>query len=98
MDVRLVPPIFTRPPAQYDQVYFNDLVRSLISLITYIQAPGEGRQTTIVLTNLASNDSGLEPGTIFQVNGALRISVLYSPYVAGLSATGSVGSVSITIV
>jgi hypothetical protein len=98
MDVKLVPPIFSRAPAQYDQIYFNDLVRSLISLITYIQAPGEGRQTTIVLTNLASNDSGLEPGTIFQVNGALRISVLYSPYVAGLSATGSVGSVSITIV
>lgn len=97
MDVRLIPPTFTRPPAQYDQIYFNDLVRSLISLITYIQAPGEGRQTTIVLTNLASNDSGLEPGTIFQVNGALRVSVLYSPYVAGLSAPASVGSVTVTI-
>jgi hypothetical protein len=97
MDVRLVPPVFTRAPAQYDQRYFNDIVRSLISLITYIQAPGEGRQTTIVLTNLASNDSGLEPGTIFQVNGALRISVLYSPYVAGLSATGRVGSVTVTV-
>ena len=97
MDVRLIPPVFTRAPAQYDQLYFNDLVRALISLITYIQAPGEGRQTTIVLTNLASNDSGLEPGTIFQVNGALRISVIYSPYVAGLSATGRVGSVTVTV-
>ena len=97
MDVRLIPPTFTRAPAQYDQLYFNDLVRALISLITYIQAPGEGRQTTIVLTNLASNDSGLEPGTIFQVNGALRVSVLYSPYVAGQSATGQVGSVSVTV-
>jgi hypothetical protein len=98
MDVRLVPPVFTRAPAQYDQIYFNDLVRSLISLITYIQAPGEGRQTTIVLTNLASNDSGLEPGTIFQVGGVLRIPLIYSPYVAGLSAPASVGSVTVTIV
>ena len=97
MDVRLIPPIFTRAPAQYEQTYFNDLIRALISLITYIQAPGEGRQTTIVLTNLASNDSGLEPGTIFQVNGALRVSVLYSPYVSGLSATGRVGSVTVTV-
>ena len=97
MDVRLIPPIFTRAPAQYDQLYFNDLVRALISLITYIQAPGEGRQTTIVLTNLASNDSGLEPGTIFQVDGALRISVINKPYVAGLSSTGRVGSVTITL-
>lgn len=97
MDVRLIPPVFTRAPADYNQTYFNDLIRALISLITYIQAPGEGRQTTIVLTNLASNDSGLEPGTIFQVNGALRISVLYSPYVAGLSSTGRVGSVTVTV-
>jgi len=97
MDVRLIPPIFTRAPAQYEQTYFNDLIRALISLITYIQAPGEGRQTTIVLTNLASNDSGLEPGTIFQVNGVLRIPLVYSPYVAGLSATGRVGSVTVTV-
>jgi hypothetical protein len=97
MDVRLIPPIFTRAPAQYEQTYFNDLIRALISLITYIQAPGEGRQTTIVLTNLASNDSGLEPGTIFQVDGALRISVINKAYVAGLSATGRVGSVTVTL-
>jgi len=97
MDVRLIPPIFTRAPAQYEQTYFNDLIRALISLITYIQAPGEGRQTTIVLTNLASNDSGLEPGTIFQVDGALRISVINKAYVAGLSSTGRVGSVTVTL-
>ncbi len=97
MDVRLVPPVFPRAPQEYNQLYFNDLVRALISLVTYIQAPGEGRQTTIVLTNLATNDSGLEPGTIFQVNGVLRVPLLYSPYVAGQSATASVGSVTVTV-
>jgi len=96
MDVRLVPPIFPRPPNQYDVRYLSDLVRALGSLVTYIRAVGEGRQTTIVLTNLASNDYGLEPGTIFQVNGALRISMLNMPYVAGTSARGSVGSVTVT--
>ena len=73
-----------------------DLIRSLASLVTFIRAVGEGRQTTIVLTNLATNDSGLEPGTIFQIDGVLRIPLLYKPYVAGLSATGSVGSVTVT--
>jgi len=97
MDVRLIPPVFSRAPEQYNQFYFNDLVRSLIDLITYIRAVGEGRQTTIVLTNLVNNDSGLEPGTIFQVNGILRVPLLYSPYVAGLSTTGQVGSVTITV-
>lgn len=97
MDRSLIPPTFPRAPSQYDQVYFNDLVRSLISLVTYIQAPGLGRQTTIVLTNLATNDSGLEPGTIFEVGGVLRVPLLYSPYVAGQSATASVGSVTVTV-
>jgi hypothetical protein len=97
MDRSLIPPTFPRAPSQYDQVYFNELVRSLISLVTYIQAPGEGRQTTIVLTNLQPNDVGLEPGTIFQVNGALRVSQLYSSYVAGTSSTGFVGSVTVTV-
>jgi hypothetical protein len=96
MDVRLTTPIFSRPPSQYEVGYFADLIRSLISLVTYVRAVGEGRQTTIVLTNLASNDVGLEPGTIFQVNGALRIAVLYSPYPAGTSASGRVGSVTVT--
>jgi len=96
MDMRLIPPVFPRPASTYSEVFMADLVRSLASLVTFIRAVGEGRQTTIVLTNLANNDSGLEPGTIFQVEGVLRIPLLYSPYAAGLSATGSVGSVTIT--
>jgi hypothetical protein len=85
MDRRLIPPIFTRAPDKYEPVY------------SYIQAPGEGRQTTIVLTNLATTDYGLEPGTIFQVNGVLRVALLNIPCVGGVSATGSVGSVTVTV-
>ena len=96
MDVRLVFPTFSAPPREYDQKHIQDLVRSLDALVRVIKAPGEGRQTTIVLTDLRQNDYGLEPGTIFQVLGALRVSVIYRPYVAGLSATGSVGSVTVT--
>jgi hypothetical protein len=96
MDVRLIPPVFPRPTSTYDVGYMADLVRALVSLVTYVRAVGEGRQTTIVLTNLSNNDSGLEPGTIFQIDGVLRIPLLYSPYAAGLRATGSVGSVTVT--
>jgi hypothetical protein len=96
MDMRLIPPIFPRPTDEYNANYMSDLVRALTSLVTFIRAVGEGRQTTIVLTDLATNDSGLEPGTIFQVEGVLRVPLLYSPYAAGLSATGSVGSVTVT--
>ena len=96
MDIRLPFPTFPKAAPEYDQQNLDALVRALDALVRVIRTPGEGRQTTIVLTNLQSNDYGLEPGTIFEVNGALRVSVLYSPYVAGLSATGSVGSVTVT--
>jgi len=96
MDMRLIPPVFPRPASTYSEVFMADLIRSLASLVTFIRAVGEGRQTTIVLTDLQGNDSGLEPGTIFQVEGVLRVPLLYSPYAAGLSATGSVGSVTVT--
>jgi hypothetical protein len=97
MDRRLIPPIFSRPPATYDQLYFSDLVRGLISFVTFVQAVGEGRQTTIVLTNLASNDYGLEPGTVFQVDGALRVPIPNRPYPAGVQANAVVGGVTVTV-
>jgi hypothetical protein len=98
MDYRVVFPTFARPPEDYDQRYFQDLTRALESLVVAIRSAGEGRQTTIVLTNLQSNDSGLELGTIFEVDGVLRISKKNRPYVAGLAATGYVGSVTVTTV
>lgn len=97
MDVRIAFPTLPKPPPEYDQGYFEDLTRSLYSLMTVLRSPGEGRQTTIVLTNLANNDVGLEPGTIFEVSGRLYVSVLYTSFVSGSSATGSVGSVTVTV-
>lgn len=97
MDYRVVFPTFPRAPAQYDQRYFSDLVRALGSLVDAIRAPGEGRQTTIVLTNLQSDDYGLEPGTIFEVLGALRVSVLYTSYTRGSAGTGAVGNVTVMV-
>jgi hypothetical protein len=96
MDRRLSLPTFSKAPETYTRGYFDDLTRMLNNLVTMITTPGVGRQSTLVLTDLPSNDSGLEPGSIFVVNGILRIPLLYSPYVAGLSGTGVVGSVSVT--
>lgn len=98
MDYRVVFPTFPRPPAEYNQFYFQDLTRSLEALVVAIRTAGEGRQTTIVLTNLQSDEYGLEAGTIFQAAGVLRIPQLNSAYVRGLFATGTIGSVSVTTV
>jgi hypothetical protein len=96
MDYSIVFPTFPRPPADYDQRYFQDIARALDALVVAVRTAGEGRQTTIVLTDLKTNDVGLEVGTIFQVAGVLRVSMANLPYVTGNSATGRVGSVSVT--
>lgn len=97
MSSRNVPfPYFPTPPNTYDPRYFYDFLRAFSLYMNAVQNPGEGRNTTIVLTDLQSNDQGLEPGTIFAVNGALRVAVLHRAYLAGNQATGSVGTVTVT--
>ena len=62
-----------------------------------MQNAGEGRNTFTVFTALQSDDSGLEPGAVFEHGGQLRVPLISSPYVRGSQATGSVGTVTVTI-
>lgn len=98
MDRRLNLPVFGNSPAEYNASFFDDLSRKLNQLISAIRAPGEGRQTVLVLTDLGTSDYGLEPGTLFQVSGFVRISLPYLSVLSGVSSSGSVGSVTVTIV
>ena len=96
MSRNLVRPFFPIPPSEYEQSYFNEVIRSFAVYLDQMQNPGEGRHTTLVLTELPSNDSGLEEGSIFVVDGVLRIPVASKPFAASFSVTGSVGSVTVT--
>lgn len=96
MDVRSQLPIYPSPPAEYSRVFMSDLVGALNRLNLILQNPGVGRQSTMTFTNLPTNDYGLEPGGLFEVGGVLRVALLNRPYPAGLSATGSVGTVAVT--
>jgi hypothetical protein len=97
MDRRIALPVFGNPPLDYDRVFFDDQVRKLNQLMALLKSPGEGRNTTLVLTNLPTSDYGLEAGSVYVVdNGVLRISILNAPYAQGVSASGRVGSVTVT--
>jgi hypothetical protein len=98
MDRRLIFPRFENPPEDYNKKYFDNMVNMLNVLMVALRSPGVGRQTTMTLTDLPTNDSGLEPGALFQVGGQVRISVTNIAYVQGLSGTGAVGTVTITTV
>ncbi len=96
MSRNLAKPFFGKPPPEYSIAYMDSLVRSFALYIQQMQNPGAGRNTTQVFTNLPNNDSGLENGTVFVVDGVLRIPVPNQPYLQGLSSTCEVGKVTVT--
>ena len=96
MSRNLVRPYFAVPPEQYDRQYMAEIVRSFAVYLEQMQNPGEGRNTKLVLTNLQTDDVGLETGALFQQGGFVKITLLDSPHVRGSSGTGAVGTVTVT--
>lgn len=89
-------PYFAIPPVEYDQQYFANLTRSFATYMQQQQNPGEDRATRLTLTDLQTDDSGLETGALFQQGGFVKIALINSPHVRGSAATGGVGSVTVT--
>jgi len=88
-------PFLPVPPSEYQQQYFAEVVRAISVYMQNERNPGEGRHTGMVLTNLQSNDQGLELGALFEQDGFIKIAKANTPHVGGVSATSSVGSVSV---
>jgi hypothetical protein len=89
-------PFLPVPPPEYQQQYFAEIVRAISVYMQNERNPGEGRHTAMVLTNLQSNDQGLETGALFEHGGFVKITQPNTPHVGGLSATGAVGSVTVS--
>ena len=90
-------PFFPVAPTEYNQQYVAEVVRAFSVYLEQMQNPGEGRNTFTVFTNLQTDDSGLEPGAIFNHDGYVRVPLAHAPHVRGSQATGGVGSVTVTI-
>jgi len=96
MSRNLVLPFFPIPPSEYDRQYLSEVVRSFSVYLEQMQNPGEGRNTALVLTNLQTDDSGLENGALFQQAGFVKMTLVNTPHARGQQATSSVGSVTVT--
>ena len=81
MSRNLVLPFFPVPPQNYDREYIAEIVRSFSVYLGQMQNPGEGRNTFMVLTNLQTDDSGLETGALFQQAGFVKITLVNMPHV-----------------
>ena len=96
MSRNLVRPFFPIPPQEYNQGYFNEVIRAFSVYLDQMQNPGEGRHTRLVLTALPNSDQGLETGSLFERNGFVKITIANQPNLLGVLATGAVGSVTVT--
>jgi len=96
MSRNLVLPFFPVAPQDYDQRFMDEVVRAFSVYLEQMQNPGEGRNTQLVLTNLQTDDVGLETGALFQQSGFVKITLIDTPHVRGSSATGGVGTVTVS--
>lgn len=96
MSRNLILPDFPVAPTEYDPRYMAQVVRSFSVFLRQFQNPGEARATKMTLTNLQSNDYGLEVGAIFEQDGFLKITKAGTPHPVSFEVTSAVGQVSIT--
>jgi hypothetical protein len=83
MSRKNIVPYFPAPPREYNQSYFAQIIRAFALYTQQVQNPGDGRFTTVTLTNTPTSPSGLEAGTIWQRNGQL----LLAPDAGGVPVT-----------
>ena len=103
MSRNLVLPFFPIPPEEYSHEYMSEIMRSFTVYLTQMQNPGAGRNTGAVLTNLQTDDQGLEVGELFNYRdasgmmGFIKIAVEDTSNLRGNTATTGVGAVTVTI-
>lgn len=98
-------PRFPNPPAQYDQKYFSDFVRAFATYQQQVQNAGEGRATSMVMTDVPTSTANLEDGTLWNNGGFAMFAPDTGTYpIAGnltvtgnITATGNVGSASYSL-
>lgn len=97
MSRSLVKPNFPIAPSGYDQRYMAEVVRQFSLFLTQIGNPGDARHTTLTLTNLQTDDVGLETGAVYNHNNFLMITSLDRSSARGSGMTSSAGSVTVSI-
>jgi hypothetical protein len=90
-------PFFPTPPEEYSRQYMAQVVRAFAVFVQQVNNPGDAIFTTLRLTNLQSNDQGLETGALFQHDGFVKITQANSPHLAGVSGTSVLGTVTVVI-
>lgn len=89
-------PVFPTPSEEYDPAYIADLIRALNYFVEQVGNPGPIRGTTLVLTDLPTSGAQLETGSVYNDSGTLKIVLLNVGYSGSVSASSSIGTVTVT--
>lgn len=90
-------PYFPVPPAAYSQSYLAEVIRAFSVYAQQTNTPGPWRATSLTLTDLQTDDVGLETGALFQQGGFLKVVLPHSAHVRGSTAVGQVGQVGVVV-
>lgn len=90
-------PALPLAPVEYDQQHMAQLIGALRLYFAQGDSNAALQLDGLRLLNLPTSGYNLPDGTVFQVGEDLRIVVPYISYLFGVSATASVGTVTVTI-
>lgn len=90
-------PFFPTPPEKYNRQYMAQVIRAFAVFVQQVNNPGDAVYSNLRLTNLPTNDQGLQTGALFQHEGFVKITQANSPHLAGVSGTSVLGTVTVVI-
>ena len=90
-------PALPLAPTEYDQQHMSQLIGALRLYFAQSDSNAALQLDGLRLLNLPTSGYNLPDGTVFQVGEDLKIVVPYISYVFGVSATASVGTVTVTV-
>tara|TARA_R100000963_G_C4561982_1_gene50479 strand:- start:189 stop:485 length:297 start_codon:yes stop_codon:yes gene_type:complete len=90
-------PVLPLPPAQYDRVYMESLVRAIEIHFLQGAEPGDMRAAKMAATQLPTTGGALRDGDIFDDGGILKIIRSGDSYSGTAVGTTAVGTVTISI-
>lgn len=88
-------PTLPLPPRDYDVNFMNQFIRALGNYFSLLDSTTPIQVDSIVLTRLPTTGAGLPVGSVYQAGDALMIVVSYKAYAPSLSATVTLGDVSV---
>jgi hypothetical protein len=85
-------------PEEYDPQQLSQLIAVLRLYFTQLDSDVPLQMDGVRLLNLPTSGYNLQTGTVFRVGEDLKIVVPNVSYLYGVSATASVGAVTVTII